>query len=420
MTSKDLRQYIQKLEIAGEVKRIEKEVDWNLEVGAIVRRAAEQGLPAPFFQKIKDCDKGYRIFAGSLANFRRLAIAMDLDPNISRAELTEEYLKRYKKPIKPVIVKDGLCKENILIGDQVDLLKFPVPFVHQGDGGRYIGTWHMVITQDPESDWVNWGMYRNMLHSKNSLGIYCENYKHLGMMYVKNYGPNKPAMEVAIAIGNEPLSSFCAASALPDRVSEADIAGGLRGEPIELVKCETVNLYVPANAEIVIEGEIRPNDFIMEGPFGEFTGYMASVKQPRKVIRVKAVTHRNNPILTMTAPGIPVDDCAVTQSISRSAVILDALRTEGLPVKGVNVTPESVTLLAVISVKALYNNIADHVAHVAWGVKAGLCIPYLVIVNDDIDPYNMTEVIHALATKCHPFRGIQRSDHTPVMRYTHS
>jgi len=411
MPFRDLREFIGRLEAEGEAKRIEEEVDWNLEVGAMVRRASEQGLPAPFFQKIKDYGKEYRILGGMLANYRRLAMAMDLAPDTSRMQLMEVLLERSKKPIKPVIVSNGPCKENIYTGDEVDVLKFPVPLVHYGDRERYIGTFHLTITKDPDSDWVNWGMYRHAVHNRNNLGIYCENYKHLGVIYCKSHEPTNVPMEIAIAIGVEPISSLCAASALPDRVTEADVAGGLRCEPVQLIKCETVDLFVPATAEIVLEGEIRPEERTDEGPFGEFTGYMASVRQPRKVIHVKAITHRDNPILSMVSPGIPVDDCVVSQSITRGAQILQALRAAGIQVRGVNVTPEGAVLLAVVAVKANYSNIADHVANIFWGTKAGLSTPYIIIVDDDVDPFNMTEVIHALATKCHPWRGIQRSDH---------
>ena len=151
----------------------------------MLRRSAEAGLPAPFFQKVKDYPRGYRLFGGGAAKFSRIAIAMDMDPNTPVKELMEEYLRR-KQPIKPILVNDGPCKENIHIGDEVNLLGFPVPMVHDGDGGRYIGTWHLTISKDFDSDWVNWGMYRHMLHNKNTVGISVVTpMKHLWSMYAK-------------------------------------------------------------------------------------------------------------------------------------------------------------------------------------------------------------------------------------------
>ncbi len=411
MPFRDLREFIAKLQKEGEAQRIEEEVDWNLEVGAMLRRCHELGLPAPFFQKVKGYPEGYRLFGGPLSKFRRMAIAMDMEPDTHPKELMEKYLRGKGQPIKPVLVNDGSCKENIHLGDEIDLLEFPVPMLHDGDGGRYIGTFHLTISKDSDSGYVNWGMYRHMLHNKNTLGIHAEPHTHLGVMYdAQNYEPENKPMEVAIAIGMEPISSFCAASPLPYGVSEADVAGGIRGEPVELIKCETVNLAVPATAEIVIEGEIRPNERMDEGPFGEYTGYMVSPKASKRVIHVKAVTHRNNPILTMSCVGIPVDDNAI-HSISSGAEFLAALRARGLPVTGVCVFPETSNFIAAIAVKPSFANVAGEIAHVVWGTRMGLCTTCLIVVDDDVDPFNMGQVLHALGTKCHPYRGIVRLEH---------
>ncbi|MFC1979717.1 UbiD family decarboxylase, partial [Chloroflexota bacterium] len=413
MPFKDVREFITKLEQAGEAQQIEEEVDWNLEAGAMLRRSAEAGLPAPFFQRVQGYPKGYRLFGGMAAKFSRIAIAMDMDPHTHQRELIEEYLLRSERPIEPELVKDGPCKENIHVGDEIDLLEFPVPMIHDGDGGRYIGTWHVTISKDLDSDWVNWGMYRHMLHNKNTLGIRSDPMKHLGGMYSKSYQPRDEPMEVAIAIGVEPISSFCAASPTPYGVSEVGLAGGLRGEPLQLIKCETVNLAVPATAEIVIEGEVRPYERIDEGQFGEFTGYMAGSREPAPVIRVKAVTHRNNPILTMSCMGVPVDDNCI-MSVAKGGEFLAALRARGLPVTGVCVPPEAGYTYTIVAVKALYSKIADDIAHVIWGLPIGTETPYLVIVEDDIDPFDMAQVLHAVATKCHPYRGIMRMERTPA------
>lgn len=412
MPFKDLREFISRAEKAKEIQRIEEEVDWDLEAAAMLRRSYEQHLPAPFFQKLKGYRAGYRMLGGVVASYKRAAIAMDLDPNISQKQITEEYLKRSKRLIKPVMVSNGPCKENIHTDHQVDLFEFPVPRITPKDGGRYIGTFSLVISKDPDSDWVNWGMYRQAVHNKNTLGILAEPYTHLGMIYGKQYEPRNKTMEVAIAIGVEPISAWCGAIPVPYGVSEVDVAGGIRGEPVELVKCETVDLPVPASAEIVIEGEIKPGERMDEGPFGEYTGYVAGVREPRKVIHVKAITHRNDPILTISAPGLPLYEGHLTSSIARSAEILRDLTARGIPVSGVSLPPEGVGLLAVVAVKSLYSNIAEQVAHAVWGSEAGKLTPYLIVVNDDVDPFNMGEVIHALVSKCHPVRGITKQEHT--------
>ncbi|MFC2069523.1 UbiD family decarboxylase, partial [Chloroflexota bacterium] len=358
---------------------------------------------------------GYRLFGGGAAKFSRLAVTMDMDQNTHPKELIEEYLRRTQKPIKPILVADGPCKENIHLGDEVDLLKFPVPMVHDGDGGLYIGTWHITVSQDFDSDWVNWGMYRHMLHNKNTVAIYLANpQRHLGAIYFGSYEPKNKPMEVAIAIGTEPVSALCATTPMPYGVSEVDVAGGIRGEPVELVKCETIDLAVPATAEIVIEGEIRPHERMDEGPFGEYTGYLRPGKESMPVIHVKAVTHRNNPIFTMSCMGVPVDDNCVL-SLTKGAGFLKAFRERGLPVTGVYCIPETSESLLVVAVKAFYSGIAADIAHIVWGTTAGRALPYLIIVEDDVDPFNISQVLHALCTKCHPSRGIVKMENGPIV-----
>lgn len=417
MPFKDVREFITRLEHEGEAQRIEEEVDWNLEAGAMLRRAYEAGLPVPFFQKVKGYPEGYRLCGGIMANYKRIAIAMDMAPDTLIKELMEEYLRRRRQPIKPVLVNDGPCKENVHIGDEVDLLKFPVPLIHEGDGGRYIATFHLNISKDLDSDWVNWGMYRGMLHSKNTLGISADPHTHLGGMYTNNYEPRNKPMEVAIVIGVEPILTFIAASPVPHGVSEVDVAGAIRGEPVELIKCETVDLAVPATAEIVIEGEMRPYERMEEGPFGEFTGYQAPGKISRPVIHVKAVTHRNNPVFTMSNEGIPVADSHAMVSVTGGAEYLEALRARGLPVTGVCIRTEASNMLTIVAVKAPFANVAGEIAHVIWGTSGGRATSYLIVVDDDVDPTNMTQVLHALVAKCHPYRGIVRLERSTIFSY---
>jgi len=415
MSFRDLREFIAELEKQGEAQRIEEEVDWNLEVGAMLRRAAEAGLPAPFFQKIKGYPEGYRIFGGGAAKYSRMAIAMGMAPDTHPREVVEEFTRRMKHPIKPVLVTDGPCKENILVGDEVDLLKFPVPMIHEGDGGRYIGTWHATITKDLDSDWVNWGTYRHMVHNKTSVGVlFASAIKHMWMMYTKGYKPKNKPMEVAIAIGIEPISQFCCAIPAPYGVSEVDLAGGIRGEPVELIKCETIDLEVPATAEIVLEGEMRPDDMMNEGPYGEFSGYRTGFKELRPVIRIKAITHRNNPILTVSCGGVPVHDDAII-SLTKASALLEALRARGIPVTGVSVFPETAGMVAAVAVKTTYSHIAEDIAHVIWGTPTGHSIPYIIVLDDDVDPFNLSQVFHAFATKCHPRKGIVKLEHSPVI-----
>ncbi|MFC1968218.1 UbiD family decarboxylase [Chloroflexota bacterium] len=408
MPYRDLREFIEVLDKHGELQRIEKEVHWNQEAGAILRRTYELDLPAPFFQKVTGYPQGYRLFGGTLSNHKRVALALDMDPDSHYQDLMKEYLRRREKPIKPRLVKDAPCKENILIGDDVDLLKFPAPMAHEGDGGRFLCTWHTSITKDRDSDWVNWGMYRGMIQTRKILGIFAEANKHIGMHYYRGYEPRNEPMPIATAIGTEPVCAFATVLAMGPGQSEVEMAGAVRGEPVDLVKCETIPLEVPATSEIVIEGEILPNERMWEGPFGEFTGYRASPRDMRPIIRVKAITYRNDPILSMSCMGVPVDEGQATQSVTKGAEMLAELIAKGIPVVDAHLHERSAGLMLVVGVKVPYANIADEVAHVIWGHVAGRILPYIVVVEDDVNVHDLGEVMHAIASKCHPYRGIRR------------
>lgn len=408
MAFKDNREYISALKQAGEVVFIEKEVDWDLEAGAIVRRAQELRTPAPFFLKIKDYPEGYRILGAPYASYRRAAIAMGLDPDVHPSVIIEEFSNRLENPIKPIIVKNGPCQDNVILEDDVDVYKFPAPMIHDGDGGRYISSWHFIVVKDPDSDWVNWGMYRQMIHNHRTLTGLCLPYSDQGRIFYGKYVPKNQPMPFATVIGPDPLCAHMAMSPMGIGVSEVNLAGALRKEPVELVKCITSDLYVPAHAEIIIEGEVLPNALVEEGPFGEFTGYRSGPRMPRSVYRIKAITHRNYPILTMSNMGTPVDDCDIGMSICWSAEIKKLLETQGIQVTGVYCPPEFVAILPIIGIKKQYSNMATQIGNIIYGSKyAGPWIHMIIVVDDDIDPFNLPEVLHAFGTKCHPSRGIR-------------
>ena len=253
MIAKDNREFLDQLEKAGEAIRIKQEVDWDCEAGAIVRRACEIGAPAPFFQKIKDYP-GHRMAGGLLSTPKRIAILLGMDLNSSIRQLIDEFAERKKNRIKPVLVKDAPCQQNVAMGKDVNLSMFPIPMVHDGDGGRYI-TWHALINKDPDTGWVNWGMYRDMVHNEHLVGCLALPHSDAGRIMAK-YEWKGEGMPFAIAIGLPPACAFTAACSLGAGVSEVEVAGALQGEPVELVKCKTVDLEVPAYSEIVLEGHV--------------------------------------------------------------------------------------------------------------------------------------------------------------------
>lgn len=402
----DNRQFIAALDKTGDVVHIRKEVDWDMQVGAIIRRTHELQAPAPLFENIKDYP-GYRIFGGPLATYKRVAISWGMSADSSIRDVHEEFERRIQKLIPPVIVKDGPCKENKLFGDDIDLFRFPVPYVHEGDGGRYIGAWHMDIVKDPESNWVNWGMYRVMVHNKRHVGVLWHMGNDGGKIFYRNYVPKKKPMPVAIAIGADPICSLVAASTFGVGRTEAEYAGALRGKPVELVKCETNDLYVPATAEIILEGEVLPNVLIPEGPFGEYSGYRTPGGMI-EVTRLKAITFRKDPILTISNPGIPIDDSAVAYLFPQAITLKGMLKRHGIPVTDVYVPPEGSGFVAIVGVKATEPNLLAKIKELMHPTR-GLA-PKVIIVEDDVDVFNLDQVLHALATKFHPVRGLMKSE----------
>jgi len=189
----------------------------------------------------------------------RVALGIGLPKDTPTLKIIDNYAERTSRtPIKPKIVKTGPCKENILKGKDIDLFIFPTPIIHGIDGGRYIGAWHADVTKDPNSDWVNWGMYRHVIHNKNTLRTYMSYSSHAMNHFWKNEAKGQDT-PTAVVIGMDPICSLVSTTDVPAGVNEVEIAGAIGGEPIELVKCETVDLYVPATAEIVIEGILRAN-----------------------------------------------------------------------------------------------------------------------------------------------------------------
>ncbi len=404
MAFRDLREFISALDKTGDVVHIRKEVDWDKEAGAINRRVHEMWGPALLFEKIKDYPDGFRIFGGSLGTFRRVAIALGLPPDTPVREIYDEYERREEHPIKPVVVKDAPCKENIIPGEDVDVYRFPAPMVHEGDGGRYIGTWDIVVSKDPAGEGANWGMYRFMIHNKRHIVGFPRYHSHLARVLNQQYVPGKKPMPMALVLGAEPLCHQAAGTAYGKGLYEAEFAGALRQAPVELVKCETSDLLVPATAEVVIEAEILPDATAMEGPFGEYPGYRTGGTRMAVVARIKAITHRNSPIITMLSLGYPPDCCAVATPIAAALAVKRQLKRFGVPVTAVYTPPEAVMHTLVVSVEHGGKDVAKQILDTLTFRRSEWS--KIIMVDDDIDAFNMFQVIHALSVKCHPVNGI--------------
>ncbi|MFC1979482.1 UbiD family decarboxylase [Chloroflexota bacterium] len=408
MAYKDFREWIAKLEGEGELKRIKVEVDWNEEIGGITRRAFDmkEQSPALLFENIKDYQNGHctKLFTGSVTTQPRIALMLDLPKNTPSKDIIETVRKRLQNPLKPVMVKDGPCKEHVEKGEDVNILEFPVPKWSARDGGRYINTFSGVITKDPETGWTNVGLYRGMVIDEKTIGWYLLAGKHWGRHYHAYRSLGKP-MPVATVYGTDPLLAFCACAPHPPGVSEYDIMSALREQPVELVKCETIDLEVPANAEIVVEGlmPIEPESYQMEGPFGEFTGYYGGGAARRPVTNITCVTHRNGCIYRGSLEGRPPTEDATSSSVNLSVVAWNALDRVGIAGITDVYCPMTVGFGTNVRVQInkRYQGHAKQVAACLWAATT-TNFKNVTVVDDDIDIHDSDALEWAITYRVDP------------------
>ncbi len=414
----DLRGFISELEGQGELMRIKTEVDWDLELSHIAKVNEEKYGPALLFENVKGNDKS--VFVSALSSTQRLAIAMSMPTNSTLMQMAKEWVSRTKKLIPPVWVESGPIKENIDVGDAVNLYKFPVPKFYELDGGRYIGTFVNVLTKDPETGWVNIGTYRMQILDEKTCGIQFIKGKH-GDLHRKKYAQLNKPMPIAAVVGYDPLMFLASSTTIGAGEDEYNHIGALRGSAIEVVKGEFVDLPIPAGAEMVIEGELWPEELRDEGPFGEYTGYYSGKGVvPRHYINVKAVTYRNDMIFHATTVGRPVTDTHMLLALNHTASLwsdLEAMRIPGI--QSVYIPPESCgRFMAIVSVKQMYPGHSNHVGNAVIATSTGSYgIKVVVVVDDDIPADDMGRVIWAMSTRMAPERGTQiisRGRSTPL------
>ncbi len=410
----DLRQWLTVLEKEGELRRITARVDWDREIGAIARRVLEKKGPALLFESIKDYERGRctKLLTGGLGDRRRLALALGFPKDASNQELVQHVMRKNRETIPAVTVRTGPVKEHIVKGDAVDQAEFPVPRWNFREGGRYIHTFSGIVTRDPETRAMNVGIYRGMIGRKNTTPmLLIKGGQHWGQHFQKYIARGEP-MPVACVIGWDPIMEFLAGSPVPSGVSEWDVAGGYRGEPAELVRCETVDLEVPATAEIVLEGFISddPDTYELEGPFGEFTGYVSDVPTRRPTMKVTCITHRSDPIfrgcLEGTLPG-SYSENSVMSSVQRAAIAWNILTQAGIPgIRDIWVPPITNGVNIHIQIKKTYQGQPKQVAAALWGNAAATYrYKHVIVVEEDIDPASYEQVDWAFAHRVNAGEG---------------
>jgi UbiD family decarboxylase len=419
---RDLRDWLTLVEHHGSLLRVTAEVDPTEELSAITYMATRGGdAPALLFETLKGNQTDARILSNMLgASKERYALAIGIDPTLSIREMIIATRRIMKHRVPPMTIPKTAAPVNeiILRGDEIDLTILPIPTFWPGDGGRYIGTGDVTLTRDPETRRINVGVYRQMVHTKNTVGLYCSPGKHGRLDREAWWAQGKPC-EVVAAYGIDPVLFMVGAQAFGSKESELDAAGGLMGRPVELVDAEIVDVPIPAHAEFVIEGKLHPGVLQEEGPLGEFTGYYGNARSQQPVIDVQAVHMRRSPIMTAALmASYPSCEIGAYYAIMRSARVLDDLEKIGIPgIRAAYAHPAAASGWGMMIV-SLTQQYAGHSAQVlaltAQCPAAAYYTKWIIAVDDDVDPTDFNQVMWALSTRCNP------SDDLDILRNTWS
>jgi len=410
MASEDLRDWLAKVEAAGSLRKIDG-VDWNLEVTCFADPKVSGDRTSVFlFDNIKDYPSGYKLAVARLSTPKETALTLNI-PDGSQMELIDTLRKKLPQweasldKYPPKIVKGGPVLENVLSGDDVDLLRFPVPKWNELDGGRYIGTGDIVITRDPDTGEVNLGTYRVMIQDEKTTGIFIAPGRH-GRINLQKYHDKGQACPIAVSVGHHPLLFSMGFSGL--KGCEYNWMGAIRGEPTEVITEEITGLPIPANSEIVIAGWCPPDKRKMEGPFAEWTGYYGKPAAPGLIIEVERIYYRNNPILLGFAnlrpqPGITM----MVKTLMDCAIMHNELVRFGVPdVRGVYYSEDGPSTIIVVSIKQRHAGHAKQAGLVISQSNTVLQGKYVIVVDEDIDPSNMHDVLWAVGFRSNPEKDI--------------
>ena len=412
----NLRTFIAQLESAGQLRRVRAEVSAHLEIAEIASRLVAEGGPAALFENVSG--HTMPVLVGAFASMQRMAWALgaeSVDDVAARlADLVRppaagggilDKLKAAPRLVRlaaaaPKTVRHGPCQE-IVHTDDADLGRLPVIQCWPGDGGPYI-TLGQVYTSDPDGGNRNVGMYRVQVFGPRAAGMHWHR-DHDGARNFAAWAARREKMPVAVALGGDPVLTYAATAPLPYGMNELMLAGLIRGEAMRMVPCKTVALEAPADAEIVIEGTVDPDERAVEGPFGDHTGYY-SPADPYPVLRVTAVTHRRDAIYPTTVVGrFPKEDAYLAKATER--IFLPAIRT---------IVPEVVDLAlpmfgvfhnwAFVSIRKSHPFDAHKVMHALWGLGQMKYTKYLVVVDENVNVHDSDEVLWRVGAESDPRR----------------
>jgi 4-hydroxy-3-polyprenylbenzoate decarboxylase len=422
MAYKDLQDFVRALERQGELRRVRTELDPYLEIAEVTDRTSKKYGPALLFENVR----GSRVpvLTNAFGSFNRMHLALQCESLDALAETINEFIEMERpdgiiKKLKlipklaklanifPKEVGSAPCQQIVQTGDDVDLSIMPVLTTWPGDAGPFI-TLPCVTTKNPETGKRNTGMYRMQVFDKNTTGMHWHRHKGGAYHYhvAEKLGQRLP---VAVAIGPDPAVTYAATAPLPDDIDEFLLAGFLRGASVELVKCKTVDLEVPANAQFVLEGYVDPGERRREGPFGDHTGYY-SLADDYPVFHVTALTRREDPIYPATLVGPPpMEDCYMGKATER--IFLPIIKKQLPEIVDMNLPLEGVFHnLCFVSIDKRYPGQAKKVMHALWGLGQMMFTKIIVVVDKNVNVQNTSEVLWRLGNNVDPKRDLVISE----------
>lgn len=432
MKYKDLREFIDKLEEMGELKRITHEVDPNLEMTEISDRVLRAEGPALLFEN----PIGYSmpVLTNLFGTPKRVALGMGEDQVSALRDIGKllAFLKEPEPPkgfksamktlpiyrkvldMSPKVVKKAACQKIIWEGDEVDLNKLPIQTCWPEDAGPLI-TWGLVVTKGPNKDRQNIGIYRQQVIAKNKVIMRWLAHRGGALDYREwqEQHPGEP-FPISVALGTDPATILAAVTPVPDSLSEYAFAGLLRGSKTELVKSLSNNLQVPASSEIVLEGYLQPGDEAPEGPFGDHTGYYNEVDN-FPVFTIEKITMRKDPIYHSTYTGRPPDEPAVL-GVALNEVFVPILQKQFPEIVDFYLPPEGCSYrMAVVSIKKQYAGHAKRVMFGIWSfLRQFMYTKFIIVCDDDVNVRDWNDVIWAMTTRMDPARDTLLVENTPI------
>jgi UbiD family decarboxylase len=416
LDARDLRDWLRAIDELGELQVVDG-ADWNLELGGIselnYRRKPSAAL---LFDRIKDYPPGWRVLTGSLTSSRRVGVTLRLGNDYTDQQLVEALRGKpmeweaQASRFEPLAIDRAPVYENAVEGADVDLLRFPVPLWHEHDGGRYIGTGCIVMTCDPDTGQVNGGAYRMQVQEDGRTATVNPVPGKHGWQHIDKWFKTEGRAPVAVSLGHDPLLLMVAGTEVPTGISELSYAGAMIGRPLEVVRGEITGLPIPASSEIAIEGWLYKDRVLPEGPYGEWTGYYSGSQVPIPALEISRLYFRNDPILLGAPPSKPPHDYSYMRTVMKSAMIHDALAKAGIPdVRGVWAHEcGGGRLLLAVSIRQRYCGHSRQAAYVTAQCQAAAYMNrYVIVVDDDVDPMNLEDVMWAVSTRTEPAEDIE-------------